>query len=109
MELTFPIEYHTDTPDFNDVLRKKVEKRFEKLTKRNRDITGASVAVKTVNGTSGPPEYQVRVVAYQKPDNTAVNEKGAAVGPTVLSAMESLERQVREDRDRRRQQWKRHQ
>lgn len=103
----FPIEYHSDTPELNDTLKAKVEKRLGKLTHRNRDTTGASIAVHTSSGDTMPREYRVRVVLYQRPENVAVVEKGDNVSATLLKALDVAERQVRERREKLRQKWKR--
>ncbi len=103
----FSIEYHSDTPEFNDDLKDKVETRLQKLARGNRDITGASLAVQTASGDTLPHEYRVRIVIYQRPDNTTVIEKGPSVSVMVKKALDVVERQVRAQRDKLRRSRKR--
>ena len=99
----FTIEYHTETIEFNDDLKAKLEKRLNKLSEGHRDITGASLAVHTINGANRHHEYKVRLVVYHRPDNIAAIRKADTVANAVLEALDAVERQVREQRDRRRE------
>ena len=104
MEATrFTIEYHTETFEFTNGLKAKLEKRLEKLAGRHRDITGASLAVHTVSGANRHHEYKVRLVLYRKPDNIAAVRKADTVSNALLDALDAVERQVREQRERQRE------
>jgi len=101
MEVTgFIIEYHTDTPELTENLKGKLQQRLEKLARRHHDITGASLAVNTISGANRHPEYKVRLVLYHKPDNIAAIEKADTVANALLAALDAVERQVREGRER---------
>ena len=104
MEATgFTIEYHTETVDFTNGLKAKLEKRLEKLAGRHRDITGASLAVQNISGDNRHHEFKVRLVLYHKPDNIAAVRKADTVSNAVLEALDAIERQVRTQRDRQRE------
>ena len=104
MEATgFTIEYHTETIEFTNGLKAKLEKRLEKLAGRHRDITGASMAVHSISGANRHPEYKVRLVLYRRPDNIAAVRKADTVSNAVLEALDAIERQVREQRERQRE------
>ena len=90
----FTIEYHTETYEFTNGLKAKLEKRLEKLAGRHRDITGASLAVHTVSGANRHHEYK---------DNIAAIRKADTVSNAVLEALDAIERQVREQRERQRE------
>ena len=104
MEVTgFTVEYHTETHELTDSLRAKVEQRLEKLARGHRDITGASLAVQMVSGANRRHEYKVRLVLYHKPDNIAAVHKADTVANALLEALDAVERQVREHRERQRE------
>ncbi len=104
MEATrFTIEYHTETYEFTNGLKAKLEKRLEKLAGGHRDITGASLAVNPISGANRHSEYKVRLVLYHRPDNIAVIRKADTVSNAVLDALDAIERQVRERRERQRE------
>lgn len=107
MEQQLEIEYHSDTPEFDDELKAKVEKRLAKLTKRNRDITGVSLAVHTASGDTQPKDYRVRMVVYRKPDNVAATGSSSTVAQAVADALGAVERQVRELREQQRSRHRR--
>ena len=101
MEATgFTIEYHTESIEFTNGLKAKLEKRLEKLAGRHRDITGASLAVHNVSGNNRHHEFKVRLVLYHRPDNIAAVRKANTVANAVLEALDAVERQVRQQRDR---------
>ena len=104
METTgITVEYHDETVELTDALKAKVEQRLEKLARRHRDITGASMAVHTVSGSHRHQEYKVRLVLYHKPDNIAAIREADSVANALLETLDAVERQVREHRERQRE------
>ena len=94
------VEYHTDTPELTDALKAKAEARLQKLVKRHRDVTGASLAVKTLNGkTAAHHQYRVRLVVYQRPENVAATREDASVSHALHAVLDAVERQVRQRRE----------
>ena len=105
MEATaFSVEYHTDTPELTDALKAKLEMRLQKLLKRHHDVTGASLAVKTLTGKNGTAHhrYRVRLVVYQRPENVAAAREDDHVSSALQEVIDAVERQVRERRERQR-------
>lgn len=101
MEATdFTVEYHTETYELTNGLKGKIEQRLDKLARRHHDITGASLAVQTISGANRRHEYKVRLVLYHKPDNIAAVRKADTVANALLEALDAVERQVRERRER---------
>ncbi|CAM3270746.1 ribosome hibernation-promoting factor, HPF/YfiA family [Rhodothermus bifroesti] len=100
-------EYYSENHELTDALKAKVEQRIYKLAKKNRDITGVSVAVQQAERSQTPHAYRVRVVVYHRPENIAAVEVAPSVQEALLSALDSIERQVREHRRKLREQWKR--
>jgi ribosomal subunit interface protein len=104
---TFEIEYHSSVEGFTDELKDKVAKRLQKLVQGKRDITGASVALEQLDGSTTPHAFRARVVIYQRPKNIAAIEKGETMTAALREALDAVERQVREQRERLRERWKR--
>lgn len=76
------------------------------LAEDHTDIVGASVAVEELTGEATAHRYQVRVAIYMRPDNVAAVEKGEGAEEALKGALDAVERQVRELRDRLRESWK---
>ena len=97
------IEYHAETEEFTETLRSKVERRLHRLAGGHRDISGASIAVSPISGANRHAEYRARIVVYHKLGNVAAVRVADTVSHPVLEAMDAVERQVREQRDRNRE------
>ncbi|HET6566656.1 MAG TPA: HPF/RaiA family ribosome-associated protein [Rhodothermales bacterium] len=98
----FDVAYHSETPEFTDQLKDKVEKCLGKLAHGAKDIKGASVAICGDGGDSDPSLYRVRITLQQRAGQAMVVEKGGNVATTLNRALNTLERQVREKREKRR-------
>lgn len=97
------VEYHTETIEFTDAVKAKVDARLRKLASGHRDISGASVAINIISGANRHQEYRARVVLYHRPSNVVAIRKDATVSNAVLEAVEAIERQVRDQRERMRE------
>ena len=107
METTpFAIEYSTETPELTDELKAKIEKRMEKLTRKHKDVTGAAVAVRKLDGDTTSHAFKARVVIYRRPENIVAVEKGDTATHALRGAMEAAERQVRKHREMQRERYK---
>lgn len=104
---SFLIEYHSDTPELTDEVKAKIARKIEKLSRGNSDLTAASIAVTTNSGDSQPREYRMRILLTSKLADVTVTEKGGSLPSVVTEALDALERQVRQQRDRRRESRKR--
>jgi hypothetical protein len=112
MELSgFTFEFHTEIPDlgaaFENELREEAESRLRVLAEGHTDLVGASVALEELALTESSYLYQARVVAYGRPDHVAAAEKQGTPEGALRGALEAVERQVRERRDRLAEHWKR--
>ena len=105
--ITIPIEYQSDTPELDDELKEKTEKRLHKLTRRHRDITRVMISVKTTSGNTQPRDYRVSVNVSRKPDDANATGSGATVNKALSDALAAVERQVRQQREKLRQRRKR--
>jgi ribosome-associated translation inhibitor RaiA len=103
--LDFHLEFHSDVEPLEDALIAEADRRLRALTEGHDDMVGAAVGVEELTGGETPHRYQVRVVAYIKPDNIVGVEKADAVETALKGALDAVERQVSTHRDRVRTQW----
>lgn len=99
----FEFEFHLETPEVDDGVRIETEDRLRRLATGHRDMIGASVATEHV----APYEYRARVVVYMRPENVTAEERDDSAETALRSAVHSIERQVRSQRERRREFWRR--
>jgi hypothetical protein len=59
-----------------------------------------------LTGGTTPHRYEVRVVAYMRPEHVVAVEKQETVEGALKGALNAVERQVRELRDKLRERWK---
>ena len=93
------------TPDLEQELWAEAWERVQALAGDHDDMIGASAAVERVEHSETPHVFLARVVAYIKPDNIVVKEKAEAPMAALQQALDQLERQVRERREKRGQPW----
>jgi ribosome-associated translation inhibitor RaiA len=107
--LEFGFGFHNEAPLPDRVeaeLRAEAERRLRSLTEGHTDMTGASVAVEELTGAVTPHTYEARIVVYTRPENVVAVEKQEMVEGALKGALDAVERQVRERRDRLRETWK---
>ena len=104
--LDFTIEFQTGTSDLTEDLRIEAEDRLRELASDHNDLTGAAVAV-TEPSQGDSYIYEARVVVYKRPKNLASVEKDDTVEGALNGALSAMERQVREEREKRGEPWKR--
>jgi ribosome-associated translation inhibitor RaiA len=102
----FEFEFYSEVPHLSPALRAEAENQLRELTVGHTDILGASVAMEELTGSTTPHRYEARVVMYMKPDNVAAVEKGETAQEALKGALNAVERQVREYRDKLREPWK---
>ncbi|MGC9335281.1 MAG: HPF/RaiA family ribosome-associated protein [Anaerolineae bacterium] len=103
----FDFEFYSEVPDPGDELRAESLERLLALAEGHDDLIGASVALEELTGATTPYRYQVRVIAFIRPDNIAAVEKAETSLGALKGALTALERQVREYREKLRETWKR--
>jgi len=103
--LDFHFEFHNETPQLTEGIRTKAEERLQALADNHTDMIGASVAVREVSHDETLHSYEARVVAYIRPENIAAVEKGDALQPTLERAINAVERQILQRREKFRKPW----
>ncbi len=104
VEFEFEFLNETDVPD--DDLWLEAHDSLRALAEGHDDLTGASVAVEELTGSQTPHRYQARIVAYIRPENLAAVEKSDSAINALQAAINAITRQIREQRDKLRTQWK---
>lgn len=79
-------------------LRTEAEDRLRKLQRGHSDLNGAAVSVEQSLYGESNARYQARVVAYVHPKNVAAVRKEDDAVNALRSALDAVERQVREQR-----------
>lgn len=100
--LDFHVDFNIEVPDLPEFMEIEASERIRALTKDRQDLVGASVAVEEIAGKEEAFLYEARIVVYLKPENIAVVEKETSPEAALKQALSVLERQVREERNRRR-------
>lgn len=94
----FPLDYYNE---FNDdlALYDEVERRLLELRGDHDDMTGATVTIRHANqGTESGIEVTITVSI--SPDTVSVTSTAPEADIAVKSALDSIARKVREQRDR---------
>lgn len=101
----FHVEFYSEFPATEAELELETEERLRQLGEEESDMIGASVAIEELTGEETPHMFQVRIVAYIRPDNIVVVEKNASLEIALREALTILERQVRAKRELLRKPW----
>ena len=107
-ELDFTIEFNSDLEDvsFEERLFLEADSRLRALAKGHTDITGAAVTIRKPAEAQTAPLFLATVVAYVRPANVVGKEKQDNAIGALKGALDAVERQVRDKRDKLRESWK---
>jgi ribosome-associated translation inhibitor RaiA len=103
--LDFHIEFHGERTNLSNALKEEAETRLRALAADRNDLIGASIGVEELAQEETPHIYQARVVAYIRPENIVAVEKAGALDIALKGALEAVERQVRQRREKFQTQW----
>jgi hypothetical protein len=104
-ELDFQFEFQSEIPNLDNELIDEAEGRLRQLASEHSDMIGASVGLEELTGATTPHRYEARVVAYMRPDNVAAVEKGETAIVALKGALNAVERQVWERREKLGKPW----
>jgi ribosome-associated translation inhibitor RaiA len=104
--LDFHFEFQSKVPNLDNGLIVEVADRLRELAQGHDDMVGASVGLEELTGDTTPHRYEARVVAYMRPDNVAAVEKGETAVEALKGALEAVERQIRERREKLGKRWR---
>ncbi len=96
------IDFQGDSSELTEELRSKAESRIDKLVRGHRDIVGVTIYLSIDSGDSQPRDYRARVsISRRGGPITSVGRDSSALA-AVSDALDSVERQIRTLRDKRR-------
>jgi ribosome-associated translation inhibitor RaiA len=105
-QFAFEFRSEVNLRQLGTVLREEAERQLRQLATGHTDIIGASVALEELTRATTPSRYLARIVTYARPQSVAAVEKGPTPTEALRGALDAVERQVREMRDKLRQTWK---
>lgn len=95
----FDYEFHSEVK-VEDKLKDFTENRLRTLAEGHRDMIGGAVSIEKPAHGETSHIYEASIVAYVKSKNIAAVEKADTVEKALKGALNALERQVREHRDK---------
>lgn len=107
-ELDFTIELNVE--GLSDRLEAEVfaqaDSTLRELASGHSDLTGAAINVRQPAYAETPFLHEVTVVVYSRPEHIAATAKEADPITALNDSLSAVERQVRERREKLRDQWK---
>lgn len=98
--LDFYIEYNIEVPNIGEDFTLEAGQRLRDLTADHSDLLGAAVSIESLVKAETPHRFQVRIVVYKRPENIAVVEKGPDPMSTLRNALDAIEKNVRDSREK---------
>ncbi len=96
----FYIDYNLEVPDAGEEFKRETEQRLQELASRHADMVGAAVSLEKVADTTSYDVYRVRLLVYKRPKDLVVAKQDADPMVALRDALDTLEKQVREARDK---------
>lgn len=104
--LDFHIDYNVEVGYLPPDLEGELADRLTALCEGHDDMIGAAVAIEELAHEETAHVFEVRLVAYIRPNNLATTEKDSNLTAAVRGALSALERQVRGQREKLGRPWK---
>lgn len=105
--LDFPIEFHSKSEQIEDDLESIASQRLRELRGDHSDMVSASVTIEPVTQSETPHNIQARVVIHMRPEQVVATHKDDSGTGALKGALDAVERQVREQRRKLKEHWKR--
>lgn len=102
----FPIEINSETDAYTAALQEKTTGRLLQLKGDHTDMVGAAVTVKEI-AKGEDARFEFKVVVYTRPDRAVASEKSNNIRTAMNGALDAMERQIRDRRDKLKEHWKR--
>lgn len=106
--LDFTLELNSDTLNADEemALFTEADERLRALAEGHDDLVGAAINVRQpAKNPDTPFIYEVTVVAYTRPENTAATKKEEDPLTALKESLSAVERQVRQTREKLRARW----
>ncbi len=106
-EINFTLELHSEhlrkETEYNLFI--EAETRLKQLAKGHTDLIGASVTVRRPSSSQTAPLHEVTIVVYSRPEHIAAAKKETDPQLALKEALDAVERQIRERRNKLRKRW----
>ena len=96
----FYIDYNIEVSDVGDEFKRETEQQLRELASSHSDMIGAAVALEKTVDTQTYDLYRVRIVVYKRLQDIVVTKQDADPIVTLRDALQALEEQVRESREK---------
>jgi ribosome-associated translation inhibitor RaiA len=96
----FYIDYNIEVAGTGDAFERETEQRLQELASTHADMVGAAVSLEKVADTTTYDVHRVRIVVYKRPKDIVVAKEDADAMVALRDALDTLEKQVREARDK---------
>ena len=96
----FYIDYNIEVSNVSDKFHRETEQRLRELATAHSDMIGAAVALEKTADTESYDLYRVRILIYKRPQDIVVTKQDADPMVTLREALDVLEEQVRESREK---------
>jgi ribosome-associated translation inhibitor RaiA len=96
----FYIDYNIEVSDVGVEFKREIEQRLRELASPHSDMVGAAVALEKTADTQTYDVYRVRIIVYKRPQELAVSKEGTDPMVTLREALDALEEQVRDSREK---------
>ncbi len=105
-ELDFTIEFNSPLMQEAEAeLFDMADTRLRELTEGHQDLTGAAVNIREPAKGERGYLYEATVVVYSRPEHVAATEKGEDPAITLKDALDGVERQIRQRREKLTKKW----
>lgn len=105
--LDFSIEYHSKSDQITDELAELASTRLRNLRGDHTDMISASVTIEPATQAETPHDIQAQVVVHMRPERVVASHDGDSNTAALKGALDAVERQVREQRRKFKEHWKR--
>ena len=96
----FYIDYNIEVAGTGDAFKRETGQRLQELASTHADMVGAAVSLEKVADTTTYDVHRVRIVVYMRPKDTAVAKQDADAMVALRDALDTLEKQIREARNK---------
>ena len=96
----FYVDYNIEVSEVGDAFKRETEQRLRELASGHSDMIGAAVALEKTADTESYDLYRVRILVYKRPQDLVVTKQDADPMVTLREALDVLEEQIRESREK---------
>jgi ribosomal subunit interface protein len=100
--MAFDFQFTSQVKENEDALWQEAETRLSKLGIKRGGITGATVNIEKEAKAQTPHLFSVKIVVFVRPKNVVAQKKDKNVIFALKKALDTIERQIRKGKEKRR-------